>query len=63
MDSSGRLVVPSPLRELLDLRIGDICNFFIHEDKGRTFLCVECPRLENEIERAKRILRENGIEV
>lgn len=61
MDSSGRIVVPSALRDDLDLRVGDICTFFLHEENGRTFLCIECPRVENEIERAKRILRENGL--
>lgn len=63
MDSSGRLVIPSSLRDKLDLRVGDVCTFYLHEHEGRTFLCVECPRVENEIEKAMRILRENGIKV
>ena len=63
MDSSGRVVVPSSLRDQLDLRSGDECHFFIHEDNGRTFLCFECPRVEDEIEKAKRILREAGINI
>jgi len=63
IDSTGRLIIPSHLREQLDIRTGDVMDFFIHEDGGRTFLCIECPRIENQIEKAKRILRENGIEV
>ena len=61
LDSSGRLVVPVKLREELRMETGDDYVFFIHELDGRTFLCVECFRKENEIERAKRILREAGI--
>ena len=62
LDSNGRVVVPSQLRDQLDLRPGDPCTFYIHEEAdGRTFLCVECPRVESEVEKAKRILREAGL--
>lgn len=63
LDSSGRLVIPSRLREELKMEVGDEYSFFIHEHGGRTYLCVECFRKEDEIERAKRILREAGIDV
>ena len=45
------------------MEVGDEYSFFIHEHGGRTYLCVECFRKEDEIERAKRILREAGIDV
>ena len=61
LDSSGRLVVPSKLREELRMEVGDMYDFYIHELNGKTYLCVECYRKEDEIERAKRILREAGI--
>lgn len=63
LDSSGRLVIPSKLREELQMEIGDEYNFYIHEHEGRTYLCVECFRKENEIEKAKRILREAGFKI
>lgn len=63
MDSTGRVVVPSALREQLSLRTGDECDFFIHEHEGETYLCIKCPRVENEIEKAKRVLREAGIAI
>lgn len=63
MDTSGRIVVPARLREDLKMATGDDLTFFIHEMDGRTFLCVEAVNLENEIDRAKRILREAGIDV
>jgi hypothetical protein len=43
------------------METGDDYTFFIHEQNGKTYLCVECFRKEDEIERAKRILREAGI--
>jgi hypothetical protein len=47
----------------MDLRVGDIVEFYVHEQDGRTFLAIECPRVENKIEAAKRTLREAGIKV
>lgn len=61
LDASGRLVVPSKLREELRMEPGDEYCFFIHELNGKTYLCVECFRKEDEIEKAKRILREAGL--
>lgn len=63
VDSSGRLVIPSKLREQLKIESGDEYTFYIHEENGRTYLCVECFRIEDEIEKAKRVLREAGIQV
>ena len=63
IDSTGRIMIPSQLRTELDIRPGDTHNFFVHEIDGRTYLCIECFNKENEIEKAKRILRENGIRV
>ena len=42
---------------------GDEYIFYTHEHDGRTYLCVECFRKENEIERAKRILAQAGIKI
>lgn len=62
MDGSGRLVVPVKLREKLCMSVGDDYTFYVHKtEDGRTYLCVECYNLENEIEKAKRILREAGL--
>lgn len=63
MDSTGRIVIPSKLRDELKMQEGDELVFYIHEEDGRKFLCVEAINLENEIDRAKRILREAGIKL
>ena len=63
LDSSGRLVIPSKLREELRMEVGDEYVFYIHEQDSKTYLCVECYRKEDEIARAKRILAEAGIKI
>lgn len=61
LDSSGRLVIPAKLREELHIEVGDTFDFYIHEQDGKKYLCIECFRLENEIEKAKRVLKEAGL--
>jgi len=63
VDSNGRVIIPSQLRDQLDIRPGDALDFYIHEEGGRTYLCFECFRVEDEIEKAKRILREAGVKL
>lgn len=63
VDTNGRIIIPSQLRDQLDIRPGDTYEFLIHEQQGKTYLCIECFRVEDEIEKAKRILREAGIKV
>lgn len=63
LDSNGRLVIPSALRDELNIQAGDTFDFFTHEQNGKTYLCIECYRVEDEIEKAKRILREAGFTV
>ena len=63
IDSTGRIIIPSQLRNQLNIRSGDTHTFFLYNEDGRTFLCIECFNLENEVEKAKRILRENGIKI
>ena len=63
IDSTGRVIIPSPLRDQMDLRVGDMVEFYIHEHEGRTYLAIECPRVEDKIEAAKRTLREAGIAI
>lgn len=61
VDSSGRLVIPAKIREELFIEVGDNYEFFIHEQEGKKYLCIECYKAEDEIERAKKILRDAGL--
>ncbi len=60
LDSSGRLVIPIRLRERLRMNDGQVYQFFIHEENGKTYLCVECPEVKDEITNALEVLKRNG---
>ena len=57
LDSTGRLVIPSKLREEIGLQAGDLCQFYFHEENGKRYLCVE---VDSEIEKAKKLLEAQG---
>jgi hypothetical protein len=43
------------------MNVGDTYTFFLHEQDGKTYLCVECYNVEDEILKAQRILRQAGL--
>ena len=44
LDSTGRLVIPSKLRDYLGMETGQLFNFYIQkEENGDVYLCVKCP--------------------
>jgi len=64
IDSVGRIVIPKDLREEFRLVNGIEYQFFLHEENGHKYLCLQCPGpSEGEIERAKRLLEEQGYQV
>ena len=64
VDANGRLIVPSQLRDELKIQQNDIYEFGILEtEDGKTYLCIECHNLIDEVERAKQILRDAGIQI
>lgn len=63
LDSNGRLVIPIRLREHLHLNAGEEFTFFTHVEDGKTYLCIECPQVNDELEQALKILEKNGLKV
>ena len=61
LDTMGRLVIPSRLREEFGLAVGDTLEFFWHEENGKTYLCIECPEQETELQKALKVLEKNGL--
>ena len=61
LDTMGRLVIPSRLREEFSLAVGDTLEFFWHEENGKTYLCIECPEQETELQKALKVLEKNGL--
>lgn len=60
LDSTGRLVIPARLREEVGLQTGTLCQFYLHEENGKRYLCFE---VENELDKMKKVLEENGFTV
>ena len=58
LDSTGRLVIPTKLRERMGLVIGNEYPFYTMEtEDGRNFICIECPGISEEmLEEARRLL-------
>lgn len=58
MDSAGRILIPSKLREEVGLEPGDSYAFYTHYEDGKLFLCIECDRnkIEEKIEETRRML-------
>lgn len=61
LDSVGRLMVPSKLREELRMVNGKNYEFFVEQIDGKTFLCIECPEATDEVAKALDVLAQNGI--
>lgn len=62
IDSCGRLVIPAKLREKLNIHEGENYDFSVAKIDGKTYLCIECYNVEDEIEKACQILRAAGID-
>ena len=63
LDASGRLVIPIRLREQLNLSPGDNLTFFIYSEHNKTYLCVECPKTNDELQQAIKIIEKNGLKI
>lgn len=61
LDTSGRIMIPSRLREDMNLVIGKEYNFFTTIEDGHKFICIDCGATVDPIEEAKQLLRKNGI--
>ena len=60
LDSVGRLVIPSRLREELRIEPNETFTFYTHEAEGKIYLCIECPTAASELEKAMELLEKNG---
>lgn len=64
LDSVGRIVIPKKLREQLHLLSDVEYQFFLHEDQGHKYLCLECPAPnESELAYARKLLENAGFQI
>lgn len=63
LDTMGRIMLPKRLREELGLKEGTEYTFYTHEDdRGRRFLCIECPEVNPDmLEEARRLVKKYGL--
>ena len=63
LDGMGRIMIPKPLRLQMGLNSGIEYQFFLHEQDGHRYVCIECPGTDAKIEEAFLILKQAGYEV
>ena len=63
LDTMGRIMIPVRLREQLGLKAGQEYQFFLYEEDGHRFICIECPGNDAKIEEAFVTLRQAGYTV
>lgn len=68
LDTSGRLMIPIRLREEVGMTAGTEYTFYIHQEEGRQFICIDCgipkpPMQDISLDDALKVVRENGIKI
>lgn len=62
LDTTGRLIIPTKLRDKMGLVIGQEYTFFTMESDGRKFICIECPGIDEEtLAEARRLVAKYGM--
>lgn len=63
LDTMGRIMIPIKLREQLNLIIGKEYTFFLHEENGKKYICIECGNAvsNEELERARQLVQKYGM--
>ena len=56
-------MIPIRLREQMGLEIGREYPFFINEENGHRYICIECPGTDAKIEEAFLILKQAGYNI
>ena len=61
LDNLGRIVIPKDLREQFHLVQGRPYKFYLHEEEGHQYLCIQCPGPDaGELNRARQMLEDAG---
>jgi bifunctional DNA-binding transcriptional regulator/antitoxin component of YhaV-PrlF toxin-antitoxin module len=63
LDPVGRLVIPSKLREYLGMISGEEYTLTYEEREGHRYIIIDCGMVENELEKAIELVRQNGLKV
>lgn len=62
LDSMGRIMLPSKLREEMGLIPGETYEFFTHTEGGRNYICIDCGS-NSKLDAAIKLVQEHGMKV
>ena len=65
LDTSGRIMIPIKLREIMEMIPGQVYTFSTMERNGRKYICIDCgPAVSDaDFERAIQIIQASGLKV
>lgn len=63
LDSTGRIVIPSRLRQQIGMQENETYDFYTLEKDGKLFLCIECGTVEDELAQAMQIAQKHGMKI
>ena len=63
LDSTGRIVIPSRLRQELGIIENKEYDFYTLEYEGKKYLCIECGELADELAQAMEIAQKYGMKI
>jgi len=63
LDSTGRIVIPSRLRQELGIIENKEYDFYTLEHEGKRYLCIECGELADELAQAMEIAQKYGMKI
>ena len=63
LDSTGRIVIPSRLRQQIGMQENETYDFYTLEQDGKLFLCIECGTVEDELTKAMQIAQKHGMKI
>lgn len=55
VEDTGRVIIPAKLRTALGIEPGDILDYYILSEDGKTYLCMDCTMA---VSRAQQLLDE-----
>lgn len=63
LDSTGRIVIPTKIKERMGMKTGVEYPFYTMEtEDGKSFICIQCPGVnEDMLEEARRLIKKYGL--
>jgi bifunctional DNA-binding transcriptional regulator/antitoxin component of YhaV-PrlF toxin-antitoxin module len=63
LETTGRIMIPSKIREKVGLVPGKEYAFSLLKRDGRMFICIDCGDVPDELTQAVQLIEKNGMKV